>query len=117
MTKWLLVAVGVLCAALLILWLRLDVVSMQRDQAKQAASDAVAKLILNDRTVTQYVDRIQYVEQAVKTIVKEIPVYVTPEADASCDVSGFVRLHNDAIDRLSAGSADEAAKGAAKGSK
>ncbi|MFU7495766.1 hypothetical protein ACM736_28005 [Pseudomonas aeruginosa] len=117
MTKWLIVAVGVLCAALLILWLRLDVVSMQRDQAKQAASDAVAKLILNDRTVTQYVDRIQYVEQAAKTIVKEIPVYVTPEADASCDVSGFVRLHNDAIDRLSAVPADEAAKGATEGSR
>lgn len=31
MTKYLLVAVGVLCAALLIMWLRLDVVSMQRD--------------------------------------------------------------------------------------
>lgn len=117
MTKWLLVAVGVLCAALLIMWLRLDVVSMQRDQAQKAASDAVATLILNDHTVTQYVDRIQYVEQAAKTIVKEIPVYVTPEADASCDVSGFVRLHNDAIDRLAAGSADEAAKGATEGSK
>ncbi|HBO9867506.1 TPA: hypothetical protein L5G00_001267 [Pseudomonas aeruginosa] len=117
MTKWLLVAVGVLCAALLILWLRLDVVSMQRDQAQKAASDAVAKLILNDRTVTQYVDRIQFVEQAAKTIVKEIPVYVTPEADASCDVSGFVRLHNDALDRLAAGSPDEASKGSAKGSR
>ncbi|EPU0247605.1 hypothetical protein ACVT5C_005968 [Pseudomonas aeruginosa] len=117
MTKWLLVAVGVLCAALLILWLRLDVVSMQRDQAQKAASDAVAKLILNDRTVTQYVDRIQFVEQAAKTIVKEIPVYVTPEADASCDVSGFVRLHNDALDRLSAVSPDEASKGSAKGSR
>ncbi|MWW03286.1 hypothetical protein [Pseudomonas aeruginosa] len=117
MTKWLIVAVGVLCAALLILWLRLDVVSMQRDQAQKAASDAVAKLILNDLTVTQYVDRIQYVEQAARTIVKEIPVYVTPEADASCDVSGFVRLHNYAIDRLAAGPADEAAKGTAKGPK
>ncbi|MGU2118659.1 hypothetical protein ACSEN8_03465 [Pseudomonas aeruginosa] len=117
MTKWLIVAVGVLCAALIILWLRLDVVSMQRDQAQKAASDAVAKLILNDRTVTQYVDRIQYVEQAAKTIVKEIPVYVTLEADASCDVSGFVRLHNDTIDRFSAGPADEAAKGATEGSR
>ncbi|HHG5664272.1 TPA: hypothetical protein ACPWRN_005976 [Pseudomonas aeruginosa] len=117
MTKWLLVAVSVLCTALLILWLRLDVVSMQRDQAQKAASDAVAKLILNDRTVTQYVDRIQYVEQAAKTIVKEIPVYVTPEADAICDVSGFVRLHNDAIDRLSSGSADEAAKGSSESSR
>lgn len=117
MTKWLLVAVGALCTALLIMWLRLDVVSMQRDQAQKAASDAVAKLILNDHTVTQYVDRIQYVEQSAKTIVKEIPVYVTPEADASCDVSGFVRLHNDALDRLAAGSPDEASKGSAKGSR
>ncbi|MFW4586747.1 hypothetical protein ACOAP7_28075 [Pseudomonas aeruginosa] len=117
MTKWLLVAVGVLCTAMLIMWLRLDVVSLQRDQAQKAASDAVAKLILNDRTVTQYIDRIQYVEQAAKTIVKEIPVHVTPEADASCDVSGFARLHNDAIDRLSAGAADEAAKGTTEGSR
>ncbi len=90
---------------------------MQRDQAQKAASDAVAKLILNDRTVTQYVDRIEYVAQAAKTIVKEIPVYVTPEADASCDVSGFVRLHNDALDRLAASSADEAAKGSPESSR
>jgi hypothetical protein len=40
-------------------------------------------------------ERIRIVREAGETIVKEVPVYVTPEADAACTVNrGFVRLHN-----------------------
>jgi hypothetical protein len=47
------------------------------------------------RVVTKYVDRVQTVYLQGKTITKEIPVYVTPEADAACIVPlGFVRIHD-----------------------
>ena len=47
------------------------------------------------RVVTEYVDRIQVVRERGDTIVKEVPVYVTPNADAACAVpAGFVQLHD-----------------------
>lgn len=45
--------------------------------------------------VTKYVDRVQTIRVKGDTIVKEIPRYVTVEADAACTVpGGFVRLHD-----------------------
>jgi len=45
--------------------------------------------------VTKYVDRVQTIHVKGDTIVKEIPRYVTIEADAACTVpGGFVRLHD-----------------------
>lgn len=45
--------------------------------------------------VTEYVDRVQKVYVQGETIVKEIPRYVTDQADASCTIPvGFVRLHD-----------------------
>lgn len=47
--------------------------------------------------VTKYVDRVQTIRVKGDTIVKEIPRYVTVEADAACTVpGGFVRLHDTA---------------------
>ena len=45
--------------------------------------------------ITRYVDRVQVVREAARVITKEIPVYVTPAADAACPVTvGFVRIHD-----------------------
>lgn len=47
------------------------------------------------QVVTQYVDRVKVVREAGATIVKEVPVYVTQDADADCRINrGFVRLHD-----------------------
>lgn len=50
---------------------------------------------VRDKVVTEYVERVKVVEKAGKTIIKEIPVYVTAEADRACTVpAGFVRVHD-----------------------
>jgi hypothetical protein len=60
-------------------------------EAEARAANATAKV------VTEYVDRVRVVREKAKTIVKEVPVYVTPEADAACVVPrGFVRVHDGA---------------------
>lgn len=47
--------------------------------------------------VTKYVDRVQTIRVKGHTIIKEVPRYVTVEADAACTVpGGFVRLHDTA---------------------
>lgn len=49
------------------------------------------------RVVTEYVDRVQVVHERGATIVKEVPIYVTANADAACAVpAGFVQLHDTA---------------------
>jgi len=49
--------------------------------------------------ITRYVDRVQVVREAARVITKEVPVYVTPEADAACTVpAGFVRIHDAAAE-------------------
>jgi hypothetical protein len=50
---------------------------------------------VKEKVVTEYVDRIVTVYKAGATITKEVPVYVSKAADASCVVTrGFVRLHD-----------------------
>lgn len=47
------------------------------------------------RVVTHYVDRVKVVREKGDVIIKEVPVYVSPEADAACVLPrGFVRLHD-----------------------
>lgn len=42
-------------------------------------------------------DKLAKVRVVTKEIIKEVPVYVSPESDAGCTVpTGFVQLHNDA---------------------
>ena len=49
------------------------------------------------KEVVKYVDKIRYIKQKAEVITKEIPVYVTKEADANCTITdGFVMLHNKA---------------------
>lgn len=50
-----------------------------------------------ERIVTRYVDRVQVITKQGATITREVPVYVTPQADAACIVpTGFVRVHDSA---------------------
>ena len=67
---------------------------------KQALQVSVVKQRQAEATVqvvTQYVDRVKIVRETGATIVKEVPVYVSPEADAACVLPrGFVRLHDTA---------------------
>lgn len=59
---------------------------------------------LNVRVVTEYVDRVQIVRERGATITREIPVYVTAQADARCDVPvGFVRVHDAAAEGVPLG--------------
>jgi hypothetical protein len=70
---------------------RVQVAVGERDTAREETRLARE----NVRVVTQYVDRVQTVYLQGKTITKEIPVYVTPEADAACVIpAGFVRIHD-----------------------
>lgn len=66
--------------------------------SKQTLQVAVVKQRQAETTVkviTKYVDRVKIVREAGATIIKEVPVYVSPEADAACVLSrGFVRLHD-----------------------
>ena len=60
------------------------------------------------QVVTKYVDRLKIVRETGATIIKEVPVYVSPEADAACVLPrGFVRLH----DAAAAGRVPEPAGG------
>lgn len=66
--------------------------------ANAEKKDLAGKLELaqgTTRVVTEYVDRVQIVRERGATITKEVPVYVTPTADAACAVPvGFVQLHD-----------------------
>ncbi|WP_164240706.1 hypothetical protein [Stenotrophomonas maltophilia] len=79
--------------------------------ALDKANEALAKATANNaalasslklaegttRVVTEYVDRVQLVHERGATIVKEVPVYVTANADAACAVpAGFVQFHDTA---------------------
>lgn len=68
------------------------------DTAKARAALLAAELQfarLSQRVVTQYIDRVTVVHERGQTIIKEVPTYVTPQADAQCPVpAGFVSLHD-----------------------
>lgn len=90
-------------------------------RAAEASAEAAALRIdlvtarATTRVVTRYVDRVQIVRERAATITKEVPVYVTAEADALCVVPvGFVRLHDAAAENRDpepAGNPDAAAEG------
>lgn len=92
------------------------------DTEKQAQALATAKTGQHQaeatvQVVTEYVDKIRVVRERGATIIKEVPVYVTAQADADCIINaGFVRLHDAATRNpisLSPGSADAAPSGVA----
>ena len=66
-----------------------------QQQALQTAAARERQAQATVKVVTQYVDRVRVVREKGDTIIKEIPVYVTTQADAACTVNrGFVRLHD-----------------------
>jgi len=76
---------------------RIEGVARQRDDAEAQRDAAIEQR--DAKVITRYVDRVQYVREAGATIVKEVPVYVTPQADRACPVPvGFVRLHDAAAE-------------------
>ncbi len=63
--------------------------------ALRNASHALTLAKSETTIVTEYVDRVQIVRERGATITKEVPVYVTAQADAACSVPvGFVRIHD-----------------------
>lgn len=96
-------------------------------QARWDAEHAALALAAADRAehqatatvevVTKYVDRVKVVHEKAQTIIKEIPVYVTKEADSACVVPrGFVVVHDAAAANTvppPAGPADAAPAGIA----
>lgn len=86
-------------------------------QAIKLAEAETRAANVTTKIVTEYVDRVRVVREKAKTIVKEVPVYVTPEADAACVVPrGFVRVHDGAARNEVPGPAegtDDAASGVA----
>ncbi|WP_164276444.1 hypothetical protein [Stenotrophomonas sp. B1-1] len=81
------------------------------DRANAEKADLANQLTLaqgTTRVVTEYVDRVQVVREHGDTIVKEVPVYVTQNADAACAVpAGFVQLHDAAATGQPAGVAGD----------
>lgn len=81
--------------------------------ANQAQQQAQATVV----EVVRYVDRLKVVQGKTQTIIKEVPKYVTLQADADCSINiGFVRLHDHAAANTlpdPAGAADAAPSGVA----
>lgn len=74
----------------------------QEKELKQTVKDVQVLVKVRDRVVTQYVDRERIVYKQADTIIKQVPVYITPEADDQCAVpDGFVRVHDAAARGIS----------------
>lgn len=66
-----------------------------QQQTLQAAAARERQEQATVKVVTQYVDRVRVVREKGDTIIKEVPVYVPVQADATCSINrGFVRLHD-----------------------
>lgn len=91
---------------------------VEHERLRLAFDQGKALGSVRDRVVTEYVDRVKVVERVGQAIVKEIPVYVSAEADRACSVpAGFVRVHDAAAAGVPppgpAGAADAAPAGIA----
>src|ERR1700761_2277052 len=79
-------------------------VQTQWNASKEAMQAALATVKakqaeVTTQVVTKYVDRVQTIQGATKTIIQKVPVYVTAKADAACPIpNGFVRLHDAAAE-------------------
>lgn len=122
--RQILLGAGLLAALAGYLWLshaRLQHAQARATTAKIAADvlrGELAAAQASERIVTRYVDRVQVIHQRGATITREVPVYVTAQADHRCVVPlGFARVHNAAAQGIDlprpAGSADAAPSGIA----
>jgi len=89
---------------------------LKADKARlaEAFEQGQAAGTVRDVVVTEYVDRERVIYKTGQTITKEVPVYVTPAADAACTLTrGFVRLHDAAAANVLPGPAEPADAGPA----
>jgi hypothetical protein len=95
--------VGLICAALIFCtgalfgsWYETRAAkNLEVKQVRDAFEQGMALGTVKESVVTEYVDRIVTVYKTGATITKEVPIYVSKAADASCVVpNGFVRLHD-----------------------
>lgn len=100
-TRELLFGLALVAAIVLGIW----TVKHRIERAEQRAATAettarrlqgeLAQAALSEKVVIRYVDRVRVVREVGATITKEIPVYVTAQADAACPIpAGFVRVHD-----------------------
>lgn len=122
--RQILLGAGLLAALAGYLWFthaRLDRAEARATAAETTARDLSGQLAAaqaSERIVTRYVDLVQVIHQRGATITREVPVYVTPQADTRCTVPlGFARVHNAAAAGTTlpspAGSADASPSGVA----
>jgi len=63
----------------------------------EMAKKEVASAEVTTKIVTKYINKVQIVKEKGDDIIKQVPVYITKDADAKCDVpTGFVMLHDSA---------------------
>jgi len=71
----------------------------------------IQQAVVSDKTITQYVDRVQIVKEKGREIIKEVKIYVKEKNDVQCVINnGFVRMWNDANNNsisTSSGNSDE----------
>ena len=69
--------------------------ALDNNQLRKAFEQGQELGTVRDTVVTVYVDRVQVIKERGATIIKEVPVYVSAQADAACTVNaGFVRVHD-----------------------
>lgn len=63
----------------------------------EMAQKETASVETTVKVVTKYVNKVQIVKEKGNEIIKQVPVYITKDADTKCDVpTGFVVLHDSA---------------------
>lgn len=124
-----LAAIVALLILLLLSIIGLQSANRRAEKSDQRARDALVEVGMlksdlaveagKERIVTRYVDRVQFVREVGATIIREVPRYVSIEADRACVVPvGFVRVHDAAAAGVppaaeGAGDADAPAPGVA----
>ena len=72
--------------------------NMNEKAAKLSAENAELKTKASEKTVevvTKYVDKVKVIREKGETITKEVPVYVTKEANEQCKLThGFADVHD-----------------------
>jgi hypothetical protein len=63
----------------------------------EMAKKETASAEVTTKVVTKYINKVQIVKEKGDEIIKQVPVYISKDADAKCDVpTGFVVLHDSA---------------------
>lgn len=70
---------------------RLELIAKNKQLETQAEKITIQEVI-------KYVDRVKYIKGKTEQIIKEVPVYITKEDNARCEIpKGFITLHNQAV--------------------